>query len=302
MKLCYYVCILLWTVEASELPLVCIPSKPVAAAGDSVELTAWAPPGTWQYDWSAGIGNVSGRGSSVIWDLSGAPSGEHFIRLSATRAAVATLHCQARVFVERKTDSRGDVFSRKFLLGPGQSEMKGYGLYSYVVLTPAGTDKVAMARNRKVLEEWKAKILSLSALERKEPVGKLNAIFVPVTQNTADPDLDWLEKHYDYRRADHLLQRIPGNYTNGPYLISSPRPLSSRKANERLLILDASWATPSTVAFWFSAFTNQAAQERFDVPGNLVLFNLKLRTIISVLAEGIPHAKEALASIVLVGK
>jgi len=288
-------------VECADLPLACTPTKPVVGEGESVEVKAWPPPGHWDFEWSSATGQVDARGRNAIWDLTGAPGGEHTIRVGATRQGADHLTCDARVFVEGQTTARGDRFSRRFLLVSGRTEPKEYGLYSYIVLTPPGADKDAKERNRKVLETWKSKVLQMTALERKESKARLNGIFVPVDRTADDPDVAWIEQHYDYSRADHLLLNVPGIRTSGPYLISSLHPLTGRVIKRRL-ILDASWAPSSTIEFWFSEFTNQAAQERFDVPGTFDLFNLKLRTIVGVLAEGLPHAREALASIMTVGK
>lgn len=302
MKLLLGTPLLAVVLHCAELPLACTPNRPVANEGDSVLVSAWPPPGEWVFDWSVKTGQVeSGTGRNAVWDLSGVPSGEHEINVSATRPGSSSLTCRARLFVERKTDSRGDKFSRRFILGPGQLELKNYALYSYVVLAAPGTDKEAKERNRKLLEVWKNKTLQMSALERKESTNKLNAIFVPVDQPNIDTDIAWIEKHYDYNRADRILMNVPGVHTGGPYLVASMSPLTSEKSN-RILVLDASWAPPSTIEFWYSAFANQAAQERFDEPNRMDFFNLKLRTMISVLAEGLPQAKEALASIIAIGK
>src|SRR5438105_7609791 len=148
-------------VECAELPLVCTPAKPVAAEGESIEVKAWAPPGNWDFEWSSATGQVDARGRNAIWDLTAAPNGEHTISVAATRQGAARLTCFARVFVEGQTSSRGDRFSRRFLLVRGLAEPKDYGLYSYVVLTPPGADKNSKDRNRKVLETWKSRVLQL---------------------------------------------------------------------------------------------------------------------------------------------
>ncbi|MBZ5623675.1 MAG: hypothetical protein LAQ69_33985 [Acidobacteriia bacterium] len=288
--------------QGAENVLACAPAKPVVTEGQAVEVKAWPPAGEWRVTWRADAGQVEARGKQAIWDLTDVASGRQIITAEAARDGAASLTCTAAVFVESRIASRGDRVTRKFLLVRGQKEPKSYGLYSYVLLTRDGGDPVAKERNRKALEIWFNKIPAISALERKESTAKLNITMVPVdSASGSQPALDWIVVHYDYNRADLLLAPLPGAHTHGPYLVSSLAPLSAGAGN-RMLVLDASWAPSSTISFWMDEFLNQAAQARFDRPRTLDLFNLKLRSIIGVLAEGLPQAREALASTLLIGK
>jgi hypothetical protein len=295
---------LLWCLAAfgQDLPLGCAPSKPVAEAGDAVQVEAWAPPGHWTLTWSTPVGQLSSHDRTAVWDLTDVEVGTHNITVDAERSDGRRLSCTARVFVENHFGGRGDLITRRFLLLRGTNPGTKYGLYSYVLLTPDGGNEAAKQWNRSVLDSWLRKVLPVTALERKESTTGLNATFVPVDAVPADePDLDWVLKHFDYQRSDQLLRALVGAHTHGPYLVSAMSPLQV-KYQGRLLVLDASWAPPSTIQFWMDQFVNQAGQERFDQPRAFDLFNLKLRTAIGVLAEGLPQAREALASILTISK
>jgi hypothetical protein len=282
---------------ATDPAFTCTVSKRVVSQGESVEAKTWAPPidwgHQWTYHWSATAGELNEHGSTAIWDFTDAASGRATVHISARSDGGVQKDCAASVFIEGSVASRGDRFSRRFLLVRGQSEPSGYGLYSYVVLTPAGDDQDAKDRNRRLLEIWKNTVVQLTALERKEPKTALNGIFVPVDlPNDRDPDVDWLLKHYDYARADHLLLNVKGEHKPGPYLISSKLPLT-KEARQKQLVLGAWWAPSSTIEFWFAAFVDQGQQEQFDQTSAFDMFNLKMRTIVGEITKDFPRSKEA---------
>ena len=64
-----------------------------------------------------------------------------------------------------------------------------------------------------------------------------------------------------------------------------------------MLCFDLSWAPERTVRFWVEAFMAQGEQERWDQPGRLPMLELKLRTLISVAAGGLPMTREGMAAI-----
>jgi membrane protein YqaA with SNARE-associated domain len=62
--------------------------------------------------------------------------------------------------------------------------------------------------------------------------------------------------------------------------------------------MDLSWVPAKVIRFWIDEFLNQAAQERFEDTRSLSRFELKMRTVISILAEGLPKVEEALSTII----
>jgi hypothetical protein len=294
-----FICTL--AVYSQDLPLTCTPAKPVVTEGEAIQVRVWAPPGNWAFEWHANAGQLDVHGENAVWDFTEVMPGPKTITVEA-RGTSPPPACHAEIFVEKRVAHKGDRMTRRFLLPRRATESKSYGLYSYVLLTPDGGDKAAEQRNGSALENWYKKILPVAELERSVPTAKLNATFVPVDNTpTKDPALAWIVQHYDFQRADQLLFAIMGAHTHGPYLVSSQAPLQPNYRG-RLLVLDASWAPPSTIRFWIDEFLNQAAQERFDKPSSLDLFNLKLRTIISVLAQGQIFARDALKSIIMTTK
>jgi hypothetical protein len=289
-------------IAADVPPLACAPEKPVVVADEVVQVTAWATGQGWSYRWSANAGQITPQGRNALWDFASVAPGRWTVKVEAARAGGATSSCEAHITLESAVETRGERVTRRFLLAPKQQEPRSYGLYSYILLTNDGGDPAARERNQKTIEAWQRKIPEISALERSEPAAILNGTFVPVSSAPpANSDPVWILGHYDYNRSDRLLQKLAGAHLHGPYLVSSSVPLNERR-NDPILILDASWAPPRTVSFWIDAFLNQAAQERFDNLAKLTSFELKLRTMISVLADGLPEAREALASILTLSK
>ena len=279
---------------AAGLPLTCTPAKPVAIAGETIQVRAWVPKGDRTLTWSAEEGDVSATGEIAIWDLTGVSPGPKTITVRVSGIGA----CAARVWVESRVETRGDRLTRRFLVPRGAPEPADYGLYSYIVLTPDKGGAAAKQRNRVTVEAWLSRLLAASAEERREKRAELNATFLPVdSEPGADPTTDWLLQHYDYNRADEILAAVQGKRTGGPYLVSAERPLKKDKP-ARYLWLDASWAPASTIPLWFDAFVNQASQERFDTPIAFERFNLNLRTILSVFAEEVPHAIGSIVAVV----
>jgi hypothetical protein len=282
---------------AADLPFVCTPAKVVVGDEESIQVSAWLPEGSWAFAWKSSAGTVISDGPRAVWNLTGVEAGERTIEVSATGAGGKTLTCSARVWVEKGVEIRGDRVARRFLLSPAGQEPDDYGLYSYVLLTPDAGDPVARNRNLEAIRSWFTRYMPSVAAERMRSRSALIAAFVPTTEEAAnDPDADWVFGHYDYRRADRLLASLDFRRTGGPYLVAQKQPLS-KGAVKPALILDGGWAPPSTIRFWMQAFYGQSFQERFDQPRSFDLFNLKLRTIISVFAQQVPQAAGSVISL-----
>jgi hypothetical protein len=113
--------------------------------------------------------------------------------------------------------------------------------------------------------------------------------------------VQWLVDNYDYQRADRLMQKLSGDRSGGPYIIASKRPLHESNQSP-ILRMDLSWVPAKVIRFWVDEFLNQAAQERFEDSRSLSRFELKMRTVVSVLAEGVPKVEEALGTIIRILK
>jgi hypothetical protein len=104
--------------------------------------------------------------------------------------------------------------------------------------------------------------------------------------------------HYDYARARVLLDSLPGDLREGPYLVSVLKPLASTAPRE-YLFQNLSFVPDDDdklISYWVREFLAQAAQERFWEPRTLDSFVLKLRTTIAVLSFGLQPVQKGLES------
>ncbi|MBS1858801.1 MAG: hypothetical protein JST11_25750 [Acidobacteria bacterium] len=295
-----FLCVAVSGGYGQELPLVCSPAKPVAASGEAVQLTAWAPAEGFVYRWSTNDGRIEGEGRQVLWRLGeskpGEPkSGTKTATVEATREGQAPLSCKIEVFVQQQFEVRRGS-PRRYLLERWTPEEKGYGLYSYLLLTQG--DGEMQERNRKIIEAYVSRIVAGWELRSSLLLQNLNAIFVPVDAEPPNEDAtaEWIFKHYDYRNARQLLDRLPGPPLRGPYLVSTKEPLSQYTGGP-LLNLDVSRVPARVVPFWMDEFIAQGEQERWDQPRSLSMFELKLRTLISIAADGVPVTQNAMTAV-----
>ena len=274
---------------ATDFPLTCTPAKPVASNREAIEVTAWAPQGS-TFTWTARDGELDPHGERVIWDLSDTSSGPKTITVTTTQPGNAPQTCTVTVWVEKGLETRGGWLPRRFLLSPKTRETAEYGLHSYVLLAPDAGSAAVRDRNREAIRSWFSQYLPSTDAERVSKKAQLNATYVPVSAEPPDqPDPDWVLSHYDYNRADEWIAELGLKRTGGPYLVSSKHPLSGSQKRP-VLVLDGSWAPPSTIQFWLRAFWAQSFQQNFDEPRALDMFNLKLRTILSVFSRDVPQA------------
>jgi hypothetical protein len=199
---------------------VCSSAKPVVEAGETVQLTAWAPQEGFRYHWSTTAGQIEGEGSQIMWNLGEQEPGGKKASVEAIREGQLSLKCDVEVFVQDRVLVRGGKALR-YLLGRTGSEPKGYGLYSYLLLTPGEGEE--QKRNQKCVEAYRARILGASKLESSLDQSTLNATYVPVVaaSQDEDPPAEWIFKNYDYHRARALLDKIAGAHLTGPYLVST---------------------------------------------------------------------------------
>ena len=205
----------------------------------------------------------------------------------------------------------GRETGRAFLIAE-QPEAKGYGLYSYLLFGAPPT------------EATRERYLNLIAtyLESIPPVGsfkgslerwELNIAYLPLkdsppvefskgcsqlpcgTGNVAFAQ--WVLDHYNYTRARVLLRAVPagGTHRNGPYIVSSLKPLSTTPIlSPPYLYQDLSSVPPRLVLLWVKEFLDQTAQQSFEDSRKVQQVALKLRQSIAIAAKGLPDVLEAL--------
>lgn len=313
--------------SAEPVPVACSSDRLAVARGESVVLRAWtiAPDEVShgraiRYRWEVRAGHLDGRGAEVRWTLGDVRPGRYAaaVQIDDGRNPVAE-ECIIRVIVKSEAGERGPIApfpgvgsppaapppasirgretGGAFLL-PDQAEIPGYGLYSYLLFGAPSTNG-ARDRYRGTLEAYVSLIPDIAALERYVPPAELNIAYVPVR---ALPDRqtppERLLADYDYARARSLLRLFPGGNREGPYIVSSLRPLGGTgaavAAPNPYLFQDLSKIPPHLVVSWVKEFLNQAAQERFWEDRSTERFALKLRVTVGVLAAALPEVKKAL--------
>ena len=205
----------------------------------------------------------------------------------------------------------GRETGRAFLIAE-QPEAKEYGLYSYFLFGAPPT------------EATRERYLNLIAtyLESIPPVGsfkgslerwELNIAYLPLkdsppvefskgcSQLPCGPGnvafAQWVLDHYNYTRARVLLRAVPagGTHRNGPYIVSSLKPLSTTPIlSPPYLYQDLSSVPARLVLLWVKEFLDQTAQQSFEDSRRVQQVALKLRQSIAIAAKGLPDVLEAL--------
>lgn len=290
--------------RAAEPPVVaCSTDLPTVAPGGIVVARAWAAApsrSAVRYAWEAGAGRPESRGREMRWDLAGLPPGTYAAAVRVTAAAGESSECVVRVIVRRDTGARRPALgpareTGAALLVAGGGEAEQYGLYSYLLL---GTPPDAGARERylKAIDAFWTVIPEIAGLEQYVPRAELNIAYMPVTGAPgARPSAEWLLDHYDYARARSLLRHLPGAHRDGPYLVSTLKPLGRSGAPMgQHLFQDLSRVPPHLAASWVKEFLNQAAQERFWDERAGARLALRLRVTVGILGEGLPEVRKGL--------
>ena len=158
-----------------------------------------------------------------------------------------------------------------------------------------------MARVRCLLA-IRAYLSALVDVENQQdlPPVNLNITYLPIEIiQPADPTPEWLLDHYDYAKAQALLHVLPGDLTDGPYIISTLQPLSSYARRPDQYLFQNLSTVPTEpaelISWWIREFIHQSAQERFWQPKTGELMALKIRTTIAVLAIGLPEVQKSIA-------
>jgi hypothetical protein len=168
----------------------------------------------------------------------------------------------------------------------GKREEPGYGLYSYLLFASPPNDFMR-PRYVEAIHFFLSQMPSIQSLsEYRKPV-HLNVGYLLLTREAPSKmSVDWALEHYDYARAQVLLATLSGSHPDGPYVISTARPLSELMSLEsEYLYQDLSSVPARVVPLWLKEFTEQAAQERFWESRGGAQFVLRLRTNVARISE-----------------
>jgi hypothetical protein len=184
------------------------------------------------------------------------------------------------------------VTGTSFLTGP---ETPGYGLYSYLLFAskPTPTTK---ERYEKALVAWLSLPSAQGLLREQLPMELLNIFYLPTTSTPRAQTLDEVWSLYNYERAAVLLNRVPGEHSTGPYLVSTLAPLSAGQPPQ-YVFQDLSTVPANVIVLWIREFQQRAAQERPWSARMLPQFLLNLRTAVAQIATAVGHVGNTLALI-----
>jgi hypothetical protein len=216
--------------------------------------------------------------------------------------------CSLRVIV--RVPTRGpasDPLARETgrrLLPKGTKEVPGYGLYSYLLLgSPPNRD--IRGRYRAAVKAYWELMPAIADLESQIPRRGLNVTYLPVDRSEpllGDSSFDWALDHYDYARARAILRTLAGEHRDGPYIISSSKPISVNDTLEGpYLYENLSGVPPELVYHWVKSFLRQAAQQRFWEEQAGQRLALLVRTVVAAAPLRLsPRLDDLAASIVWV--
>ena len=292
-------------VTVAEPEISCSADRPVAEIGSAVTLRVFVAPTAarnLQVSWRVSAGTIEGKNTEVVWKLQAVPSG--FQKATAmVRSAQGKLPDCSLEIVATEPERGGQPTKRestRFFLDKAKKEEAGFGLYSYILLGGPPTDS-SRGRYLRAIDAYIALLLPLEDLQDSVDHRKLNVTYLPV-RAAVPPQVtsQWLLDNYDFARARVLLDLLPGDHREGPYIVSSATPLSRSGAlNSRYLYQNLSTVPvdpKDLVSWWVREFENQAAQERFWSPSVAENFALRMRTTISVLATGLPEVQKQVST------
>jgi hypothetical protein len=185
-----------------------------------------------------------------------------------------------------------------------EPELKGYGLYSYLLFGSEPADDAAR-------EKYLAALISISSLPPTREMRRtfsreaLNITYVPLTSGVEIKSRPTDRKAalamlaaYNYPRARFLIDKVDPKLRGGPYIISVLKPLSSAdQTPDRFLLQDLSSVTPRVINSWVTIFQSEAANEDFWEPQTARRFAADLRSVIDTVAHQImPNMPPKIAS------
>jgi hypothetical protein len=285
---------------AASAALLCSPSKSVAGTDESIHITAYDAEGSkdTHYTWSATGGKLQAHDAEADWILSDPnPGSVYSIQVSAKAPAGVVRECAVQIGI--RSGARGDRETARTLLARGKAEEPGFGLYSYLLLGSA-PDDTSRDRYLNVVKEYLRLSPALTDMSKLLDAKQLNANYLPVMtmpRGSVLPTAEWLLANYDYARARSILKTVAGSHFRGPYILSTLKPADPESAAPGPMFFQDLTSVPlDLITPWYEVFLNQAAQQRFWEPDKAEQFTLKVRTIIGVLARGLPEVKSSLSS------
>jgi hypothetical protein len=311
-------------IEAQEktVEAICLTERPAIMEGESTTLQAWvlthdghSLPITWQVS----DGTVQGTGAERQWDLSSIriPPGEPHKKVMATLMAATTdlehAGCTVEVFIARKEmtgaeeapmGTRGARMTGRRYLLPDETELSGYGLYSYLLLGEKPQTEEKTKRYLKTLEASVHIMNKLQALSRHVRPRQLNATYIPVTAQPKgkEDDPDFAKRVlavYDFARAQVLLNKFEKRYDQGPYLVSVKTPLSHESGSVSFQIFqNFSGVVPDLAAKGVKNFEYLAAQERTWTEQSMRVLAFKSRNLIAVAGKETPKVAGSLKTMI----
>jgi hypothetical protein len=282
------------------IEVFCSPPSPIVLVPGTVRVRAWADPDNrknLEFRWSATSGKIATSGAEVDWAISDAaqePAAPYYqatVRAIGSDGAMGI--CEIRLWPDGGGRGPAEREAGRTLLKAGEHPPADYGLYSYLLLgsEPLPADAHGQQRYIRTLEAWWALVPDLIQLEKYvKDRNEINAMFLPISKPIAGKvSADLLLEYYDYTRARALLRAIGRTGSrDGPYLVSSPRPLDETASGSGpFLFQDLSSVPPTLAAAWTKEFLNQTAQRQFWKERTVPMFGLRMRTTVRVLGEGL---------------
>jgi hypothetical protein len=196
----------------------------------------------------------------------------------------------------------------KFLIGR-EAEARGYGLYSYLLFGSPPTD-ATRARYVATVAACLENVPPADDMEAYLPRRRLNLLYlmvddpVPFRLSAVRPGtpalqnaVEWVLAHYNYARARTVLSALPGQYRDGPYIVSHPEPLTGHTLlTGEYLVQNLSHTNPGLVGEWVDTFLVEASRPDYPHWAVLRRFMDELRNTIRVVTNEWPDIRVAVAS------
>jgi len=243
--------------------------------------------------WNVSGGTVIPSRAGTMWDFHGTPAGVYRAEARLQDKTTGPPLCAVEVVAFEPVRS-GQVTGRSFLV-MGDQELSGYSLYSYLLLGSRPNESTR-ARYLRTIQALLQYVEAANDLEIYFSRSQLNLTAIPVTgKPPANVTANWVLANYDFVRARALLARLGGTKTDGPYIVSSPGPLTNTKSLPPYLFEDLTVvpdAPPQLLSWWIREFVNQSTQRTTWDGAKIELFALRIRTTIAILANGAPAIRE----------
>jgi hypothetical protein len=271
----------------ADTVVVCIPSVPATSPLDTVWLKVYPYDSTARYTWTPSGGRLVGTGAGRGWVLREAGLGVYQTVITVATRDGREQRCTVQVKVVPPSGTMAGLPARSFLLS-NAPERTGYGLYSYLLLG-APPDAATLPRYRRAVGEFVRLLPAIGQYAADISPRTVNINYLPVRQVPDSDAADSILRHYDYARAQLLLGALPSAHFGGPYLVSVRAPLSLQSgAPDGYVAQDLSAVPDTLVGIWVREFLSQATQERLDGGFSMRGLALRLRTLIGVVAMGLP--------------